>query len=130
MTAIQKVNLDAAFAGIAEAWTPKIAGDVNDSQVKLAKLEGTFVWHSHEHEDELFLVHRGHLRIELRDGEVELGPGEMVVIPRGVEHRPVAEEGCEVILMEPASTVNTGEVREDRTAIELDRIDPSSGRSA
>jgi mannose-6-phosphate isomerase-like protein (cupin superfamily) len=128
MTAIQKVNLDSAFASFAETWTPKVAGDVNDSQVKLAKLEGTFVWHSHEHEDELFLVHRGRLRIELRDGEVQLGPGEMVVIPHGVEHRPVADEGCEVILVEPATTVNTGEVREDRTVIELDRVDSGSGK--
>ena len=125
MTAIRKVNLDSAFANFAETWTPKIAGEVNDAQVKLAKLEGTFVWHSHEHEDELFLVHRGRLHIELRDGTVELGPGELVVIPRGVEHRPVAKGGCEVILVEPASTVNTGDVREERTAIVLDRIDPS-----
>lgn len=123
MTAIRKLNLHQAFASFDETWTPKIAGDVNDAQVKLAKLDGTFVWHSHELEDELFLVHRGRLRIELRDGEVELGPGEMVIIPRGVEHRPVADAGCEVILVERASTVNTGDVREQRTALRLDRID-------
>lgn len=124
LTEILKVNLDQAFASFEETWTPKIAGDVNDVQVKLAKLEGTFVWHSHATEDELFLVHRGKLRIELRDGEVELGPGEFVVIPRGVEHRPVADEGCEVVLVERASTVNTGGVREERTTLELGRIPP------
>ena len=124
MTAIRKLDVEAAFATFDETWTPKIAAEVNDAQVKLVKLEGDFVWHSHEHEDELFLVHRGRLRIELRNGEVELGPGEMVVIPRGVEHRPDAGDGCEVILVEPASTVNTGEVREERTALELDRLEP------
>ena len=119
---LQKVSLADKFARFADRWSPKIAGELNGQQVKLAKLAGAFEWHHHEHEDELFLVHRGHLRIELRDGVVELDPGDFVIVPRGVEHRPVADDEVEVVLFEPASTLNTGNVRSQRTREQLDRI--------
>jgi mannose-6-phosphate isomerase-like protein (cupin superfamily) len=99
-----------------------VVAELNGQQVKLAKLMGTFVWHHHELEDELFLVLRGELRIEFRDGEVVLGPGEMLVVPRGVEHRPHADSEVEVMLFEPASTVNTGNVRDERTIGNPERI--------
>jgi len=119
---LQKVVLAEKLAQITERWSPRIAGEVNDFQVKLAKLQGEFVWHHHEEEDELFLVLAGRLTIELRDGEVALGPGEFVIVPRGVEHRPVAREECSVMLFEPASTLNTGNVRSERTREQLERI--------
>ena len=112
---MRKVNLDEKFAAFDEHWSPKIIGELNGQQVKLAKFQGPFVWHHHENEDELFLVHRGHFRLELRDRVLELGPGELVIVPRGVEHRPVADEEVEVLLFEPATTLNTGNVRNDRT---------------
>ncbi len=116
-----KVSLDAAFARIDDHWNPRIAAELNGQQVKVAKLLGAFVWHHHEAEDELFLVHRGRLRLELRDRVVELGPGELFVVPRGVEHRPVADEEVELVLFEPASTLNTGNVRDARTRDTLGR---------
>jgi len=119
---LQKVVLSEKLARISEPWSPRIAGEVNDFHVKLAKLHGEFVWHHHEHEDELFLVVEGRLTIELRDGEVSLGPGEFVIVPRGVEHRPVAREECSVLLFEPASTLNTGNVRSERTIEDLKRV--------
>ncbi len=116
-------SLTALFAAFDERWSPKVAADINDMQLKLVKLEGEFVWHSHADEDELFLVHRGRLRIELRDQpSLVLGPGELVVIPRGVEHRPVADEPCEVLLLEPRSTVNTGEADDPRRVVALERL--------
>lgn len=117
-----KANLTEKFASFGEHWHPKILADLNGQQVKLVKLAGEFVWHRHDVEDEMFLVHRGRMRIEFRDGVVELGPGELVVVPRGVEHRPVADEEVEVLLFEPASTLNTGDVRDERTVEVLDRI--------
>lgn len=122
MPAIEKVVLAEKFALIGEQWSPKIVGEVNDACVKLAKLEGEFVWHHHQEEDELFLVIEGRLRIELRDGEIILDPGEFAVIPRGVEHRPVAEREVHVLLIEPRSTLNTGNVRNERTVEQPDRI--------
>jgi len=119
---MKKVNLAEAFARIPEPWKPRIAGELNGQQVKLVKFQGPFVWHHHEEEDELFLVVRGRFRMELRDGAIELGAGELLVVPRGVEHRPMADEACEVLLFEPASTLNTGNVRNERTVAELDRI--------
>ena len=108
---IQKVALAAKLAAITEHWRPRVVGELNGQEVKLVKLRGEFVWHHHEHEDELFLVIRGRLRIEIRGQEaVELGPGEFVVMPRGVEHRPVAAEEVELMLFEPAGTRNTGNV--------------------
>ena len=120
---METVNLAEKFGRFDEAWTPKIVGELNGQHVKLAKFRGPFVWHRHEAEDELFLVVRGRLRIELRGREpLRLGEGEFAVVPRGVEHRPVAEEEAHVLLFEPASTVNTGDVRGELTATELERI--------
>ena len=116
-----KLSLDAAFARIDDYWNPRIAAELNGQQLRIAKVLGAFTWHSHEREDELFLVHRGRLRLELRDRVVELGPGELFVVPRGVEHRPVADGEVELVLFEPASTVNTGNVREERTRDTLGR---------
>lgn len=105
-----------------DRWSPKIVGTVNDSDVKLAKIEGEFVWHAHEHEDELLLVLAGRLVIELRDGAVTLEPGECVVIPKGVEHRPVAPEEVHVLLVEPGGIRHTGNVVDARTITEYERI--------
>ncbi len=117
-----KVNLSEAFARISEHWSPRIAADLNGQQVKLVKFQGEFVWHSHEHEDEMFLVHRGRFTMEFRDKSVELSAGEFLVVPRGVEHRPVATEEVEVVLFEPASTLNTGNASDSRTVRDLKRI--------
>ncbi|NUO64629.1 MAG: cupin domain-containing protein [Gemmatimonadaceae bacterium] len=119
---LRKVALDEKFAAFSDHWSPKIAGELNGQQVKLVKLKGAFEWHHHEEEDELFLVHRGRLRMELRGGVVELQAGDFLIVPRGVEHRPVADEEVEVILFEPASTLNTGNLRNARTKERLDRI--------
>lgn len=120
---IEKKNIANAFSAFDEVWSPRVAGDINDMQIKLVKLDGEFVWHSHEHEDELFLVINGRLRMEIRDQEaVIVGPGEFVIIPHGVEHRPVAEEPCEVILLEPKTTLNTGDVDNERTVRNLERV--------
>ena len=119
---IEKVNLSEKFGLFAEHWSPKIAGAVNDSYVKLVKFRGDFVWHRHEAEDELFLVVKGEITISLRDGDVRLGAGEFVIIPRGVEHKPFAEEEAHVLLFEPRTVLNTGDVVDDRTRPELERI--------
>jgi mannose-6-phosphate isomerase-like protein (cupin superfamily) len=113
---IEKVNLAQKFSLFSEHWKPKIVGTVNDFHVKLVKLQGEFVWHHHEGEDELFLVVGGRLRIRLRDqDDIVLDEGEFVIIPRGVEHLPVADQECQVVLFEPATTVNTGNVESNRT---------------
>lgn len=119
------VNLRQKLAAFDERWSPKVVAALNGQEVKLAKLEGPFVWHHHAAEDELFLVLSGRLRIEFRDGEVTLEPGELVVVPRGVEHRPHGEGEVEVLLFEPASTLNTGNVRNERTVENPDRMIPS-----
>lgn len=107
---MEKVNLAERFARITEHWRPKVVGDLNGQEVKLVKFHGTFVWHHHEHEDELFLGVRGHFRVELRDRAIEVGPGEFIIVPRGVEHRTVADSEAEVVVFEPAATRNTGNV--------------------
>jgi len=112
---MNKVNLTQAFATIREHWSPRVAGELNGQQVKLAKLLGEFVWHSHADEDELFLVHRGRFVMEFRDRRVELAEGDFLIVPRGVEHRPVAVEEAHIVLFEPAGTLNTGSVRNERT---------------
>lgn len=118
-----KVNLTEKLASFDEMWVPKIVAELNGQLVKLAKFEGAYVWHHHEHEDELFLVLEGRLRMDLRDGPVILEPGELYVVPRGVEHRPVAVDGIvHCLLFEPASTRNTGNVDEART-IESDALE-------
>lgn len=101
--------LDAAFATITEHWAPVVVAELNGQQVKAVKFLGAFHWHQHSREDELFLVHRGRFRMEFRDRSVEVGAGEFIVVPRGTEHRPVADEEVEVVLFEPASTVRTGD---------------------
>jgi len=119
---MDKVNLAEKFGEFQDHWSPKIAAELNGQQVKLVKFQGEFVWHHHDHEDELFLVVRGRFRMDFRDREVWVEAGEFIVIPRGVEHRPVAEEEVHVMLFEPASTLNTGNVRSERTVERLDRL--------
>ena len=112
---MRAIRLSEKLSLFSDYWTPKIIGELNDSHVKLVKLKGEFVWHHHENEDELFLVIKGTLLIKLRDGDVTLEEGEMVIIPRGVEHMPVAEDEVHVLLLEPKTTVNTGNAGGDRT---------------
>lgn len=119
---VRKVNLTEMFGRFADHWSPKVVGQVNDSQVKLTKLKGEFVWHHHETEDELFLVVKGKLRLKLRDQELVLGPGEFAIIPHGVEHLPIADEETHVLLFEPNTTLNTGNIRNERTVARLDRL--------
>ena len=117
-----KIKLAEKFAQFSDHWSPRIVAELNGQQVKLVKLRGEFVWHHHEHEDELFLVVRGGFRMEFRDRTVELAEGDMIVVPRGVEHRPVATDEACVMLFEPASTVNTGSAGGERTVTQLRRI--------
>jgi mannose-6-phosphate isomerase-like protein (cupin superfamily) len=122
---MQKVNLSQKLAMFSEHWKPKIVGELNGQLVKLVKLvkfHGPFVWHHHENEDELFLVVKGRFRMEFRDRQVWLEEGELLIVPRRVEHRPVADEEAHVLLFEPASTLNTGNVRNERTVPELEKI--------
>ena len=105
-----KGNLDEKFAAFSEHWRPKVVGELNGQEVKVVKFLGEFVWHKHEAEDEMFLVWRGRFRVEFRDRAVELGPGDFLIVPRGVEHRTVAEEEAEVVVFEPAATRNTGNI--------------------
>ena len=118
---VRKVNLAEALARFDEHWSPKIVGNVNDMHVKLAKLHGEFVWHRHDDEDELFLVLKGNLLIKLRDGDIEIGEGEFVILPRGVEPLPVAREEVHVLLVEPASTLTTGNGRTARPSAQPQR---------
>ena len=117
-----KINLAAKLALFTDHWSPKIVADLNDQQVKLVKFQGEFTWHHHDREDELFLVIAGRLRMQFPDREVVLDPGELIVVPRGVEHRPCADVECHVLLFEPASTLNTGNVVDDKTVRRLERI--------
>lgn len=119
---VEKVNVKDKLALFDGQWKPKIVGELNGQHVKLVKILGEFVWHHHEQEDELFLVVEGRFRMEFRDRNVWIEEGEFIIVPRGVEHRPVAEEEAHVLLFEPASTLNTGNVRGELTVAELDRI--------
>jgi mannose-6-phosphate isomerase-like protein (cupin superfamily) len=119
---MDKVNLQEKLETFSDHWNPRIVAELNGQHVKLVKFQGPFTWHHHDDEDELFLVVKGRFRMEFRDRDVWLGEGEFLVVPRGVEHRPVAEEEVAVVLFEPASTVNTGNVEEARTRRELQRI--------
>ena len=119
---MDKVNIEEKFSRIHEFWKPYIAAELNGQLVKLDKLKGEFVWHHHEKEDEMFLVVRGRFRIEFRAKTVWLEEGEFIVVPRGVEHRPVADEEAWILLFEPASTLNTGNVVNERTLPELERV--------
>jgi mannose-6-phosphate isomerase-like protein (cupin superfamily) len=107
---VQKVNLAEKFALVTEHWRPKVVGELNGQEVKIVKFQGAFPWHHHEQEDEMFMALRGSFRIEFRDKTVKLNEGEFVIVPRGVEHRPVADEEVEVLLFEPAQLLNTGNV--------------------
>lgn len=119
---MEKVNLLEKFGQFQERWSPKIAGELNGQHVKLVKLQGPFVWHHHDIEDELFLVVRGRFEMELRDRTITINEGEFLIVPRGVEHRPVANEECWVMLFEPVSTLNTGNVQNERTVPVLEKI--------
>ena len=122
MKAPATVRLADKLAQFSEYWSPKIVGELNGQLVKLVKFKGPFVWHHHDAEDELFYVVRGRFRMEFRDRAVGVEQGEFIIVPRGVEHRPVADEPVEVMLFEPATTLNTGNVRNERTRDTLDRI--------
>jgi mannose-6-phosphate isomerase-like protein (cupin superfamily) len=119
---MNKVNLTEAFARFRDQWSPKIAGELNGQQVKLVRFQGEFVWHHHDAEDEMFLVVDGRFRMEFRDQHVWLEKGEFLIVPRGVEHRPVAEAEALVLLFEPATTLNTGNVRNQQTLEHLQRL--------
>lgn len=126
--AMKPVNLGAIFAAFSDYWRPKVIGDINDMQIKAVKLSGEFVWHHHDAEDELFLVHKGRLLIRFRDHDEWIEEGEFIIVPHGVEHQPAAEQECEVILLEPKTTLNTGNVRNERTVPELERLKPPAAR--
>lgn len=119
---MQKVNLLEKFSLFQDYWNPRIAGELNGQQVKLVKFKGEFVWHKHDHEDELFFVVSGKFRMELRDKVIDLHEGEFLVVPKGVEHRPVAEEEVSVMLFEPVTTLNTGDTKGDMTRETLEKI--------
>ena len=112
---MERVNLEEKFGLIDQYWSPRVAGELNGQYVKLAKLKGEFLWHRHEAEDELFLVIKGRLTILLQEEDVTLEAGEFLIVPRGVEHKPVAKEEAHVLLFEPKTTVNTGNIRDERT---------------
>ncbi|MFN7118408.1 MAG: cupin domain-containing protein [Saprospiraceae bacterium] len=119
---IEKVNLTEKFTRITDHWNPRVAGELNGQQVKLVKFQGAFVWHKHDHEDELFLVVDGEFVMEFRDKNIPLKAGEFLIVPRGVEHRPVAEKEVSVLLFEPATTLNTGDQQNERTRTVLENI--------
>jgi mannose-6-phosphate isomerase-like protein (cupin superfamily) len=119
---VTKVNVEEKLSLFNEHWKPKIVGELNNQYVKLVKFEGPFVWHHHDDEDEMFFVVKGRFRMEYRDRDEWIEEGEFVIVPRGVEHRPVAEEEAHVLLFEPATTLNTGNVENERTVAELERI--------
>ncbi len=116
------INIEQKLALFQDHWNPRIIGELNGQHIKLAKLQGEFVWHSHEHEDEAFFVLHGSLTMEFRDRSVKVREGEMIIVPRGVEHRPVANAECHVMLFEPTSTVNTGSAGGDLTRESLERL--------
>jgi len=119
---MDKINLVEKFSLFNEHWSPKIVGELNGQQVKLAKFKGEFVFHLHENEDELFMVIKGKFKMEFRDETVEVNEGEMLIVPKGIEHKPVAEDEVCVMLFEPASTLNTGNIINERTKTQLDTI--------
>ena len=119
---MEKLNLNEKFTLFNEYWSPKIVGELNGQQVKLVKFQGEFVWHKHDNEDELFLVIKGSFTMELRSENVKINEGEFFIVPRGAEHRPVADKEVWVMLFEPESTLNTGNVMDEKTKIELEKI--------
>jgi mannose-6-phosphate isomerase-like protein (cupin superfamily) len=119
---MEKINLAEKFNLVKQYWSPKIIGELNDSYVKAVKLKGEFIWHHHDQEDELFLVVKGSLRIRFRDRDVRLEEGEFLIVPKGVDHLPIAEQEAHIVLLEPKTTLNTGNVTNERTVAELERI--------
>lgn len=119
---MNKVNLSEKFASVSDFWNPRVAGELNGQMVKLVKFKGPFVWHHHEHEDEMFLVVKGSFIMEFRDKNVIINEGEFIIVPRGVEHRPNAPEEVDVLLFEPATTLNTGNVENELTRRNLEEI--------
>lgn len=119
---VNKINLAEKFDQFHDTWNPRVIAALNGQQVKLVRVEGEFIWHHHDQEDELFLVIAGRLTIQFEDGSLTLEPGELCVIPHGVEHKPVAEPQAQVLLLEPASTLNTGNVRNERTVDTLETL--------
>ena len=119
---MEKVNIGQKLDCIKDHWHPRIAGELNGQYVKLAKFKGTFVWHKHEHEDEMFLVIKGNFIMELRDGNIQINEGEFIIIPKGTEHRPTSKEEVQVMLFEPASTLNTGDQKNNLTRENLETI--------
>jgi mannose-6-phosphate isomerase-like protein (cupin superfamily) len=119
---METVNLNEKFAHFADHWNPRIIGEVNDCHVKAVKFQGEFIWHHHDIEDELFLVVKGTLRMKFRDREAVVREGEFVIVPRGVEHCPVADDEVHIVLIEPKSTLNTGDITNERTVAQLERM--------
>jgi mannose-6-phosphate isomerase-like protein (cupin superfamily) len=119
---MEVVNLKEKFSLFSDRWSPKIVGELNDSYIKTVKLKGEFVWHHHENEDELFLVMKGVMRMKFRDHEAIIREGEFIIVPRGVEHLPIADDEVHLLLMEPKSTLNTGNVHNERTVAQLEHI--------
>ena len=119
---MRAVNLEEKFSSFKEQWTPKIIGELNGQVIKIARIQGEFIWHKHEKEDEFFLVVEGNMRILLRDGEVKLNQGEFYIVPRGVEHKPAADEEALILMFEPETTRNTGDVVDERTLKGIERI--------
>jgi mannose-6-phosphate isomerase-like protein (cupin superfamily) len=119
---MEKINLAEKFSLFKEHWKPKIVGELNGQMIKLVKFKGPFVWHHHDHEDELFYVVKGSFDMQFEDTTVTISQGEFIIVPRGVEHRPNAKEECDVMLFEPASTLNTGNVEDERTLHRLEKI--------
>ena len=119
---METINLSQKFSSFSDRWSPKIIGELNDFYVKAVKLKGEFVWHHHDQEDELFLVTKGTLRMKFRDREAVIREGEFIIVPHGVEHLPIADEEAHVVLFEPKSTLNTGNVTNERTVAQLQRI--------
>ncbi len=119
---MEAINLNDKFTKINDHWNPRIIGELNDTYVKAVKIQGEFHWHHHDDEDELFFIVKGRLRMKFRDREVLVDPGEFIIVPKGVEHLPVAEEEVHMLLVEPKTTLNTGNVRNERTVVELERL--------
>ena len=119
---MDKINIAEKFSKISEYYKPKLVGELNGQDVKIAKLKGEFIWHKHDEEDEMFLIIKGKLLMELRDGNIELNEGEFLIVPRGVEHKPVAYEEVHLMLFEPAGTLNTGDVENEMTVREVERL--------
>lgn len=119
---MQTVNLQQKFSLFSDHWKQRVVGELNDSQIKVVKIKGEFVWHHHDNEDELFLVTHGTLRMQFKDHEALVGPGEFIIVPRGVEHCPAADEEVHIVLIEPRTTLNTGNVTNERTVAQLESI--------